>query len=354
MISAFLRKIFSSRSRNLSKDIAPDEIFLDSSNLPQFDTDQFEGRLDKPIRGKTLFYLGLFFFLIILVFGARTAILQIKDGNKYLARSQNNSLKYSTVFAERGIVSDKKGELLIWNTVNPLNNDFSLRQYSGSSGLSHILGYLKYPTQDKSGVYYQLEYDGKSGIEKYYNDLLAGENGLKITETYAHGKITSESVIQSPKTGENIKLTLDSRVQSKLFKVMTETAKNVGFKGGAAVIIDVTNGEIVALTSFPEYDSQVITDGADNEKIASWLISKDVPLLNRAVSGLYVPGSIVKPYIALGALSEGVIDPEHQIMGTASISIPNPYNPKLSTVFKDWQAQGLVDMRKAIAMSSDV
>jgi penicillin-binding protein 2 len=71
------------------------------------------------------------------------------------------------------------------------------------------------------------------------------------------------------------------------------------------------------------------------------------------VSGLYTPGSIVKPIVAIAALKEGIIDPNKQILSTGQISVQNPYNPKLKSVFKDWQAQGWVDMRHALSMSSD-
>jgi penicillin-binding protein 2 len=79
-----------------------------------------------------------------------------------------------------------------------------------------------------------------------------------------------------------------------------------------------------------------------------------LPFLNRAVDGLYTPGSIVKPYIALGALTEGIIDPGTVIVTTGSISIPNPYDQTKSTTFKDWKNLGPLDMRHALAMSSDV
>jgi penicillin-binding protein 2 len=92
----------------------------------------------------------------------------------------------------------------------------------------------------------------------------------------------------------------------------------------------------------------------DTAKVRSYLTSPDKPFLDRAVDGLYTPGSIIKPYMALAALNEGVITPSRQILSTGSISIQNQYYPDIYTVFKDWKAHGLVDMRRAIAVSSDV
>ncbi|MFH1308406.1 MAG: penicillin-binding transpeptidase domain-containing protein, partial [Patescibacteria group bacterium] len=126
------------------------------------------------------------------------------------------------------------------------------------------------------------------------------------------------------------------------------------FQGGAGVIMNINNGEILSLVSYPEYDSQVLTNGEDREKITQFLNDQRKPFLNRAISGLYAPGSIIKPLIAVAALNENVITPEKQILSTGSISIPNPYFPDKFSVFKDWKAHGWVDMRHALAISSDV
>jgi len=352
MIQNFLAYFL--RRRRTSSEIDPDEIFLDSSNLPQFDNDQFEGRIESPIKMGTVISVGAFFIILVIVFLSRSWYLQVQKGSFYFEKSEKNSLRHSMVFAERGIVSDRLGKLLAWNTVNPGSDDFALRSYTLESGMAHILGYLKYPQKDKQGFYFQKEFVGKDGIEKQYEQLITGENGLKIVETDALGAVVSESTIDSPESGTNIRLSIDSRVQHKLFESMVSTANQVGFKGGGAVIMDVHTGEILAMTSFPEYSSQIMTDGGNSKAIGEWLTSKQTPLVNRVVSGLYTPGSIVKPYVALAALSEGTISPNKQIISTGSISVPNPYNPELKTVFNDWKAHGAVDMRRAIAVSSNV
>jgi penicillin-binding protein 2 len=118
--------------------------------------------------------------------------------------------------------------------------------------------------------------------------------------------------------------------------------------------MDVTNGEIISSVSYPEYSSEILSQGKDKEIIKNYFSDKRKVFLDRTLSGLYTPGSIVKPFVALGALQEGIIDPFKKILSTGSISIPNPYNPKEKTVFKDWKAHGWVDMRRALAVSSDV
>ncbi len=118
--------------------------------------------------------------------------------------------------------------------------------------------------------------------------------------------------------------------------------------------MDIHSGEILSMTSYPEYSSEILSKGDDKPIINEYITSKSKVLLNRAVGGLYVPGSIIKPFVAIGALNENVISPLKKILSTGSISIPNPYNPKTPSVFKDWRAQGWVDMRDALAVSSDV
>src|SRR3989344_2957847 len=118
--------------------------------------------------------------------------------------------------------------------------------------------------------------------------------------------------------------------------------------------MDVSTGEILALTSYPEYNPGVISSGKDAVAIRKYFSDLQTPLLNRAIAGLYTPGSIVKPYVAIGALEEKVISPEKQILSTGSISIPNPYDPKKPSIFKDWREQGWMNMRLALAYSSNV
>jgi penicillin-binding protein 2 len=349
---SFLRKIFSRRLRE-RKEIDPDEIFLDSKNLPAFDVHQFEGRIERPISQLTVFILGGVFVLIGFLFVGKLWALQIKEGKSFSIRSENNHLAHTTIFADRGIISDRNGVELAWNELNP-TDEFSLRAYKPISGIAHIVGYLKYPSKDKFGIYYDERYSGMDGAEYEFDDELAGQNGLKITETDALGKVQSESTLRPPKDGKNVALSIDSRVQEKLHTTIAGAAHEYGFTGGAGVVLDIKSGEVLALTSFPEYGSAVLTEGKDKEQIENLLSQKNNPFLNRALGGLYIPGSIIKPYIAVAALEEHLIDPAKSILSTGSISIPNPYNPGQVTIFKDWKAHGWVDMRRAIAVSSNV
>ncbi len=334
-------------------EIGPDEIFIDAKNLPSYDMDRLEGKIERPISKQALYGLGAFFFLIVILFLGKAWTLQVRDGGIYEKRSENNSLKKTVIIAERGVISDRNDELVAWNDPN-LKGDFSLRKYTESPGFGLLLGYLSYPLKDSDGFYYQPYFVGKDGVEGFFDRELSGQNGLKITETNATGKIESESVLEPPKSGSKVKLSIDSRVESALYGYIKELANRVDFSGGSGIIMDIKTGEILALTSYPEYSSQILTDGKDTEIIGGYSKSKFQPYLNRPISGVYTPGSIVKPFMALGALTEGVINPEKEILSTGSISIPNPYDKTKKTVFNDWKAHGYVNMRQAIAVSSNV
>lgn len=360
----------SKRRTRKSREIDPDEILLDSSNIPNFDTSQFEGRIEKPISRFSLYLVGGFFAVIAVIFIMQAVYMQIIHGDDYVNRSERNMLRPVPVFAGRGVIYDRNGIELAWNapseklvpaiglsntSTSTSNESFvSTRKYATSTGLSHTLGYVQYPTKDSNGFYYREDFEGVSGVEKYFNQTLKGEAGSRLVEVDARGKTISENIVRPPTQGRSLALSIDSRVQSALYNNIRDIAERVGFSGGAGVMIDVNTGEVVAMTSYPEYKSQVMSDRTDQKEVRAELNNPRLPFLNRAIDGLYTPGSVVKPYMAIGALNEGVIDPSTIIVTNGSISIPNPYDSTKSTLFRDWKNLGPLDMRHAIAMSSDV
>ncbi|MFZ2621238.1 MAG: penicillin-binding transpeptidase domain-containing protein [Minisyncoccia bacterium] len=349
-----IKKFFKGRKRTGHNEIHPDEIFLDSTNLPEFDNDQFEGRIEKPIPKSVFGIIFIFISLISFIFVYKLWNLQITQGGTYRIRSENNSLHKTLIFADRGVIYDRNAVPIVWNTINPKTSDYSLRVYSELTGLSTILGYVKYPTKDSKGFYYQDKFDPRDGLEKIFNDKLSGKDGVKIIETDVKGSVVSESVIEPPVDGNNINLSIDIKLQKRLHQSLIDIGDRAGYRGGAGIIMDVHTGEILAVSNFPEYDSQIMTDGSDTKLINSWINSKNNPFLNRSIFGLYTPGSIMKPFIAFGVLKEGVISPTKQILSTGSISVPNPFFPDKPSTFLDWKAHGLVDLRRAIAVSSNV
>ncbi len=348
---------FHINQKRIKKDIDPDEIFLDSKNLPNFNTQQFEGRLEKAIPKHSIFLIGIFFISVLFIFIWQVFNLQIIKGEAYLKKSENNTLMKKPIFADRGLIYDRKGVILSWNKwdnedINKLSSP--QRSYFPSPGFGLLLGYVSQPAKDSSGYYWQDEFIGKDGVEKFFNDRLTGINGVRITETDVGGIVQSENMILSPQSGENINLSIDSQIQKKMYESISLMAKNSNFMGGAGVIMDIKSGEILAITSYPEYDGNVLSLGKDTKTINGYFSDKRKVFLNRAVSGLYSPGSIIKPFLGYAALVENVISPVKVILSNGSISIPNPYYPEKRSVFRDHGSFGYVDMKKAIAISSDV
>jgi len=335
------------------QDINPEDIFLDSTNLPGFEEHRLEGRIEKPMGRETFLIMKIVLALIILALVSKLWILGIKQGSIYAQISENNRLEQTLIFANRGLIYDRNMRELATNAVKEGDNDFADRVYPPIKGLAHVTGFVKYPLSDWMGIYYEEYYRGRDGVELAYNDLLNGINGLKLRETDVFGNITSESVVEKPVDGSPLILSIDARLTEILHKAIESLARDKGFVGGAAVLMDVQTGEILALTSFPEYDQNILTRGANQSAINLLVNDQSKPFLNRVIGGLYTPGSILKPIVALAALHEKLISPTKQILSTGSITVPNPYDPSKPSVFKDWKAHGWTDMREALAVSSD-
>jgi len=330
--------------------IYPDEIFLDSKNISGFDTSQFEGRLEKPIGKKTFIYMGALVGFFGLFFVSRIFFLQIFEGEKFTARSERNSFKKENVIPLRGAIYDSNGAALVWNGEEG-------RMYADIPGLGHILGYTGLPSKEDFKKKPDIPSEnmvGKDGVEGKYDEILRGILGVKLTERDSQGNPISESVQVLPQNGQNLTLTIDSKVQAYLYTAMESVARERNFEGGAAIVMDVSDGNILAMANVPEYSSKVLSEGGPASLINGYINDKNKPFLNRTISGLYAPGSVVKPFVALAALNEGLISPEKKIFSAGQIFIPNPFFPDKKSIFKDWKAHGWVDMRHALAVSSDV
>lgn len=344
------RSLFS-RKRS-SGEITPDDIFLDASNLPGLDVEQFEGRIEHPVSPVAVWFVGITFLAVVVAFGWQAFSLQVRQGAQFAAVAQENRLAHSLLFAERGVIYDRTGLELAWNERSEIL-PYALRHYSALPGVSHILGYVRYPKADNSGVWWRTDLSGVSGAELIFDAALGGTNGTEMAEVDAHNVVQRRSLIEPPKDGRSVTLSIDAELQSRLHEILAAHIDTHGFEGGSGVVMDVKTGEIIALTNVPEYSSQALTDGV-RDIVEGYSTDSHKPFLNRAISGAYTPGSIVKPLFAAAALAEEIIDPRKTIFSPGFITIPNPYNPDQPTIIKDWRAHGWTDMREAIAVSSDV
>lgn len=337
-------------SKKNDKDaLNPDEIFADSQNFPGFDKYQFEGRLEKPIAKSTFVGLGICFLILGALLFGKNFYLQVVKGKTYALRSERNYLEAINIPSVRGIIYDRNGRELAWNDLSEEEENLkSVRAYLEMPGLSHVLGYVGPPA---SGVGQII---GKDGVEKKYDSVLAGEMGVKLVEMNSKNEIVSGSIVKSPQDGKSVKLTIDADLNSALYSILGSVITERGFGGGAGVVLDVNSGQVLALTSWPEYNSQILSRGGPEAAIKRYLENPQKPFLNRAISGLYAPGSIIKPIIALAALMEKVISPDKQILSTGSISLPNPFFPDKKNIFYDWRANGWVNMKRALAVSCNI
>jgi penicillin-binding protein 2 len=339
------------RKKRFNHELAPEDIFLDAQNLPEFDTSKLEGRLEKPLARGTYAGIAGVIALIFFALVAQAANLEIVKGEQYAARSERNRLRPAVLFAERGAILDRNGVPLVRNEAG--ENGFVRRIYQ-SPGFGHLLGYVSYPKKDSSGYYYDTDITGMAGIEKAMNEELAGSNGTLLIEEDARGDIQSQGTVEMPKDGEDVTLSIDARAQTAFHNAISELADRIPFDGGSGIFMDVNTGEVHALVSYPEYDPNVLSSGGPSDVINGYLHDRRQPYLDRAVSGLYTPGSIVKPVEVAGALSDGIVTPETTVFSSGSISLPNPYDPDHPSIFKDWKALGSMNARSAVAYSSDV
>lgn len=337
------------------KRVAFEEIFMDSSNLPSFNQGRMEGKRELPITVYNVGVVAVVFVLIALWFLWKMYSLQITQGAEFRDISENNSLDTTVIIAERGVVYDRNGELLAWNEPDKEGvYSFPVRAYTDRMGLGQLIGYVSYPLKDKKGFYYRTEYIGRNGVESSYNNILSGTNGQQIIETDALGVVIGEHVVDAPMSGDELTLSLDVRLSEAMYNIIATSSIKAGFRSGAAAIMDVHTGEILAMTSFPSYDPEVMADGDDVDLIAEYNTDPQFPFLNKVFAGVYVPGSVVKPFVAYAGLVEGIITEHTRIYSNGALVIPNPYTPSQPSRFADWRAQGDVTARDALAYSSNV
>lgn len=227
-----------------------------------------------------------------------------------------------------------------------VENDYR-REYPNAAYFSHAIGYTGVATKGDAII-------GKSGLELSYDQELRGIDGITLSQRDASGNVIDERVTQKPVSGHELVTTLDADFQKYFYDRLTTGLRNLGLKAGVGVAIDPRNGEILSLINIPSYDSNVFVTPGKSKEINELFTDASRPLFNRAVSGTYNPASTIKPMVATAALTAGVVSPTYQILSIGYIEIPNPYNPDKPTRFVDWKPQGWVDVRSALARSSNV
>ncbi|ELD5675148.1 penicillin-binding protein 2 [Campylobacter jejuni] len=218
------------------------------------------------------------------------------------------------------------------------------RKYPFGKLASHIIGYVgKANLQDvqENEIAKLSNYTGKSGIERYYNDILQGEKGTRVYKVNALNQEV-EQLSYIPAKSNDIELTIDIELQSYLTSLFEGNA-------GAAIIMNVNDGSILAAGSFPEYDLNPFVTGISFKDWDELSNSLDHPFTNKLINGYYPPGSVVKMGVGLSFLNSKNISPSTQYVCNGSIELGGRF-------FRCWNrsGHGPVDLKHAIKYSCDV
>ena len=222
------------------------------------------------------------------------------------------------------------------------------RSYPYDDLFAHVIGYVgrindkETKTIDKDR-YAGTDLIGKIGIEDFYEDILLGQPGYQSVETDAHGNILRQLESKAPTAGNDITLSLDYGLQ-------TIAQQQLDGRRGAIVAIDPKNGDVLAFVSNPSYDPNPFISGISFKDYGELRDDLDQPMYNRALQGMYPPGSTIKPFEGLGGLHYGLRNWDTTIYDPGYFSLPGD-----SHRFRDWKrgGHGTVNLNKSIAMSVD-
>lgn len=220
---------------------------------------------------------------------------------------------------------------------------FPQREYTYDESFAHILGYVG-QSDSKIGVY-----EGKQGIESFYNNYLSGVPGLDVYKSDSLNNKLEEYSQISPINGKNMVLTIDAGLQNYSYQILEEKVKSYpGAIGGVIIAHNPQNGEILALVNYPSFSIDKMTKGLTDKEYSDLISKNNSPFLNRAVSGLYPPGSVFKLVTGSAILEEGIAAPKDTIFDQGFILIGN-------NRYANWKldGHGIVDFVRAMKVSND-
>ena len=229
---------------------------------------------------------------------------------------------------------------------------YQRRYYPYGASLTHIVGYVskindrdmaRLNNEQKAGNYSASHDIGKLGIEAYYEDTLHGSTGYEEVEVNNRGRVVRQLSEVSPQAGEDITLTIDLGLQQYIETLLAGSR-------AAVVVSDPRNGEILAMVSMPSYDPNLFVEGISSKDYKELLTNPDRPLYNRAIQAAYPPASTVKPFVAVSALSAGVITKNTSLFDPGWWQLPGTEKR-----FRDWKkwGHGRLNVTKSLEESAD-
>ncbi len=224
------------------------------------------------------------------------------------------------------------------------------RDYPFGASMAHILGYVssvseKEAKADNDPLLQVPEFKiGKAGIEKLFEKDLRGKGGSLKLEVNAYGRVMKEIERIEGVPGKALSLTIDSRLQEKAYQLFVEQEQS-----GAAIVLDVHTGEILAFVSAPSYDPNAMAKGLSGKEWKELVSNERNPLSNKAISGQYSPGSTFKTVVALAALESGIVKPQTRFFCSGKMQLG-------SHAFHCWRrtGHGPLNVVEALMHSCDI
>ena len=227
----------------------------------------------------------------------------------------------------------------------------AVRQYPDPLVFAHLMGYTGKVREDdlKSNQdYLMTDNVGRAGVEEIYEKDLKGIHGSVQVEVDSGGHVLRELQKTPPQSGRRLVLGVDKDLQAKLYESLVRSLATHESRKGSAIAIDPRDGSILALVNVPGFDNNLFSGGIKKDDYQKLNEDPDKPLLNRAISGTYPPGSTIKPLIAAAALEEGVVGSDTAVNCPGALSVGG-------WRFGDWKTHGAgIDLNHAIAESCNV
>ena len=223
-----------------------------------------------------------------------------------------------------------------------------VRHYPQGDHFAHSVGYVgrineKEAKQVDPTQYRGTQSIGKTGIERFYEPELHGRVGFEEVETNAQGRVMRVLRHTDAVPGKNIVLSLDIKLQEAAEEAL-------GDRRGSIIALDPKTGEVLAMVSKPSFDPNLFVTGISSKDYSGLRDSIDKPLFNRALRGLYAPGSTIKPEVAIAGLDSGVISASTRVFDPGYFQLPN-----VAHKYRNWNhnGDGWVDLNAAIMRSND-
>jgi penicillin-binding protein 2 len=383
--------------------------FSDLSNSLPKKLQSFE--LSEQYKQWHVMFFSFVVIVTTLIFITRAFSLQVLTGEKYVALSKSNNTRYAQIQAERGVIYSREGNVLVRNKpafsvelntmycneldicestiyelekilnkslpeayldlaarkqiivvekglskdeVLPIESKLSafpglvvtvqpLRDYPYSEAFAHVLGYVGLDSKSL-----QPRYVGKAGLEEYYDEAIRGIPGERVIQVDSAGESYKIIAEQNAFPGKNIHTYLNLEIQNKAYELIKQKVLEGKATAGVAVAQDPQTGGVIALVSYPTYDSEKMSYGMTNLEMDELLKAGNYPFFNRAISAVYPPGSTFKMVTASGALTEKVITPHTIIFDPGYVQVG-------SYIFRNWKLDGHGDVNliKALQVSND-